>query len=373
MAFATPKAISIIYEGSANPASSAIQLTINQQGKLMNGSIGRASYYQPIYLWNKTTNNLTDFTSHFTFTIDSQNRQKYGDGIAFFLIPSGTKKPNATKGGSMGLTLDDQALNSTETNPFVAVEFDIYQNPWDPPLEHAGIDINSMISVANVTWLADIKEEFVTVGFSAATGNATAIHSISSWDFSSTLESQQDNNKTNIEDPNIAPSSKKKKSKAGLAVGLGVGGFILIVVFGFISFYLWKKLKKGKEEEDGDFEEYMGEDFGRGGPKKYTYAELAHAANNFKDEHKLGQGGFGGVYRAPLPNLPSSMPVPTYLEGPLNSFTAPFSISGSETSQSQNIISFSSNTNSSGFTTTTTTATSDNVSPSLSLLYSRRN
>ncbi|KAK2437218.1 L-type lectin-domain containing receptor kinase IX.1 [Trifolium repens] len=671
-----PNDRSIIYEGSANPASSAIQLTINQQGKLMNGSIGRASYYQPIYLWNKTTNNLTDFTSHFTFTIDSQNRQKYGDGIAFFLIPSGTKKPNATKGGSMGLTLDDQALNSTETNPFVAVEFDIYQNPWDPPLEHAGIDINSMISVANVTWLADIKEgkineawinynssslnlsiiftgfnndtsttviqhlssivdlrlylpEFVTVGFSAATGNATAIHSISSWDFSSTLESQQDNNKTNIEDPNIAPSSKKK-SKAGLAIGLGVGGFVLIAVFGFISFYLWKKLKKGKEEEDGDFEEYMGEDFGRGGPKKYTYAELAHAANNFKDEHKLGQGGFGGVYRgflkdtksyvaikrvsedshqgikefasevtiisklrhrnlvqligwcherkklllvyeympngsldihlfkkqsflkwavrytiarglasallylheeweqcvvhrdikasnimldsefnaklgdfglarfvdhaksaqttalagtlgymapecsttgrasketdvysfgivaleiacgrkpinlkaqeneihivdwvwglygrgkileavdprlsgdfeeaqikclmivgiwcahpdpknrpsirqaiqvlnfeAPLPNLPSSMPVPTYLEGPLNSFTAPFSISGSEISQSQNIISFSSNTNSSGFTTTTTTTTtSDDVSPSLSLLYSRRN
>ncbi|GAU49815.1 hypothetical protein TSUD_85390 [Trifolium subterraneum] len=195
-----------------------------------------------------------------------------------------------------------------------------------------------MISVANVTWLADIKEgklneawinynasslnlsiiftgfnndtsttviqhlfsivdlrlylpEFVTVGFSAATGNATAIHSISSWDFSSTLESQQDNKKTIIEDPNIAPSSKKKKSKAGLAAGLGIGGFVLIGVFGFISFYLWKKWKKVKEEEDDDFEEYMGEDFGRGGPKKYTYAELAHAANNFKDEHKLGQGG----------------------------------------------------------------------------------
>ncbi|MCI57304.1 L-type lectin-domain containing receptor kinase IX.1-like, partial [Trifolium medium] len=58
----------------------------------------------------------------------------------------------------MGLTLDDHALNSTETNPFVAVEFDIFKNSFDPPLEHAGIDINSMISVANVTWLADIKD-----------------------------------------------------------------------------------------------------------------------------------------------------------------------------------------------------------------------
>lgn len=99
-----PNDKSIIYEGSANPASSAIELTINQLGKLMNGSIGRATYYQPIHLWNKTTNNLTDFTSHFTFTIDSQNRKIYGDGIAFFLAPYGSKKPNATKGGSMGLS-----------------------------------------------------------------------------------------------------------------------------------------------------------------------------------------------------------------------------------------------------------------------------
>ncbi|GAU49820.1 hypothetical protein TSUD_85440 [Trifolium subterraneum] len=145
-----------------------------------------------------------------------------------------------------------------------------------------------MLSVANVTWLADITEgklneawvsynasslnlsviftgfnnvtsttvnqhissivdlrlylpEFVTIGFSAATGNATALHTLNSWDFSSTLESQQDNNKTNI------------------AVGLGIGGFVLIAVFGLISIYLWKKWKKGKEEENGDFEEYMEE------------------------------------------------------------------------------------------------------------------
>lgn len=342
-----PNDKNIIYEGSANPASPAIELTINQQGKLMNGSIGRATYYQPIHLWNKTTNNLTDFTSHFTFTIDSHNRKKYGDGIAFFLAPYGSKMPNATKGGSMGLTLDNQGLNSTD-NPFVAVEFDIYRNRWDPPLEHAGIDINSMRSVANVTWLADIKEgrlneawirynasslnlsvvftgfnnvtsttvnqhlstivdlrlylpEFVTIGFSAATGNATAIHSISSWDFSSTLEAQQDNNKTNTQDPVAnTVSIKKKKAKTGLAVGLGTGGFVLIGVFGFIWIFLWKKRR---EKEDGEFEEYVGEDFGRGGPKKYTYAELAHAANNFKDEHKLGQGGFGGVYRGFLKDI----------------------------------------------------------------------
>ncbi|WJX46475.1 hypothetical protein P8452_33276 [Trifolium repens] len=480
-----PNEKTIIYEGSANPESLAIQLTRNY------GSIGRAT-------------NI------------------YGDGMAFFLAPYGSKMPNATKGRSMGLTLDDQAMNSTVTNPFVAVEFDIYyKNPWDPPHEHAGIDINSMISVANVTWLADIKEgklneawvsynasslnlsvvftgfdnvtstivhqhlssivdlrlylpEFVTIGFSAATGNDTAIHTLNSWDFSSNLEAEQD-----------------KKSKTGIALGLGVGGFVLIGVFGFISVCLWNKSKRGSEKEDGEFQQYIGEDFGSGGPKKYTYAELAHAANNFKDEHKLGQGGFGGVYRgflkdiksyvaikrvsedshqgikefasevtiisklrhrnlvqlieiacgrkpiikaqeneinivewvwglygsgrileavdprlgedfeeeqikclmivglwcthpdpnnrpsirqatqvlnfeATLPNLPSSMPIPTYLEGPLNSFTIPSTINGSEEGQNMNTVSLiSSNTNSSEVTT------SDDDSSSESVLYSR--
>jgi len=73
-------------------------------------------------------------------------------------------------------------------------------------------------------------------------------------------------------------------------------------------------------------------------------------------------------FEAPLPNLPSSMPVPTYLDGPLNSFTAPFITNGSEEGQNMNIESFSSNTNSSGLTATTT---SDDVSPSMSLMYSR--
>ncbi|KAK7400391.1 hypothetical protein VNO78_11597 [Psophocarpus tetragonolobus] len=309
-----PNEKSIIYEGSANPVAPTIQLTRNQVDKGMNGSIGRATYYQPMHLWDKTTGYLADFTTHFTFVLSSQNRNKYGDGMAFFLGPAGSKLPNATKGGSLGLTLDNQRLNSTD-NPFVAVEFDIYQNPYDPPGEHVGIDINSLRSVANVTWFADIKEgklneagisynssslnltvvftdfkndtfllqhlsaiidlrlylpEFVTFGFSAATGNATAIHSLSSWDFSSSS--------------NIAPS-QKKTNKTGLAMGLGIGGFVLIV--------------------------------------------------------------------------------PTYFGRPLHSSIAPFSTNASEQGQNQ-ITEFSSSTNSSGFTTT-----SDGASPSTSLPYSR--
>ena len=104
-----------------------------------------------MHLWDKASRKLKDFTTNFTFVIDSQNNANYGDGLAFFLVPNGSTLPVYNEGGFMGLARGDQALNSTD-NPFVAVEFDIFSNPWDPPGEHVGIDISSMKSVAYVSW-----------------------------------------------------------------------------------------------------------------------------------------------------------------------------------------------------------------------------
>lgn len=33
------------------------------------------------------------------------------------------------------------------------------------------------------------------------------------------------------------------------------------------------------------------------GPKKFSHNELASATNNFAENKKLGEGGFGNVYR----------------------------------------------------------------------------
>ncbi|KAJ0076377.1 hypothetical protein Patl1_34376 [Pistacia atlantica] len=212
-----------------------------------NGMFGRATYYKPLRLWDNATEKLTDFTTHFSFIIDSQNRSAYGDGLTFFLAPQGSMIPvNATRGGSLGLANDDERLFST-SNPFFAVEFDIYHNYHDPnsSREHVGIDINSLQSVKTVAWWSDVMggrrneawinynsstknlsveftgfrngtivkqhldykvdlrlylPEFVTFGFSGASGNATATHTVNSWEFSSSLE---DGNSTN---PPVSPN-----------------------------------------------------------------------------------------------------------------------------------------------------------------------
>ncbi|XP_007042796.2 PREDICTED: L-type lectin-domain containing receptor kinase IX.1 [Theobroma cacao] len=334
-----PNDNNITYERSAYPANEVIQLTTNQRDVLMTASVGRATYSKTLHLWDKASGNLTDFSTSFTFVIDSQNRSAYGDGIAFFLAPAGSKIPdNVTKGGTLGLASDGMELNTT-VNRFVAVEFDIYKNPWDPEHEHVGININSMKSMTNITWWGDIMAgktneawisydsstqnlsvaftgsrnntkvmqhlnsiidlrlylpERVTFGFSAATGNASSLHQIPSWAFTSSLEI--DNNITDPE-PNLN-RNRRGKNRTGLAVGLGVTGALVggMVLVWLASLY---RKKLGKDEEEGHvIDEDIEDEFERGtGPRKFSYNELAHATDNFKDVGKLGQGGFGAVYK----------------------------------------------------------------------------
>jgi serine/threonine protein kinase len=286
-----------------------------------------------MYLWDKASGNLTDFTTHFSFVIDSRENAvitNYGDGLAFFLAPDGSTTTADSDGGALGLGRRSQILNTTE-NHFVAVEFDTYSNRWDPPGVHVGIDINSTQSVANVSWLGanisitegrtnearitynstshnlsvlftglinntmvwqslsykidlrDYLPEWVTFGFTAATGADPAIHTIRTWNFTSTLED--------------IVTKPRKNNRLGLAIGLGVGGPFLVGGFALILFCLWKR-NKSYTEEDLAFDRSMDDEFQREtGPKRFSFKELAHATNNFNDEEKLGQGGFGGVYR----------------------------------------------------------------------------
>uniref|UniRef100_A0A0D3HWK9 Protein kinase domain-containing protein n=1 Tax=Oryza barthii TaxID=65489 RepID=A0A0D3HWK9_9ORYZ len=58
------------------------------------------------------------------------------------------------------------------------------------------------------------------------------------------------------------------------------------------------------EMDEGDFFDDEADDFEKGtGPKRFHYGELAIATDDFSDEHKLGEGGFGSVYRGFLKEL----------------------------------------------------------------------
>ncbi|KAG6526844.1 mannose/glucose-specific lectin-like [Zingiber officinale] len=221
----------ITFEGDADITSSAIMLT--KDGTNL-ASTSRATYNDPLLLWNHKTNELTSFTTQFSFIINS-NATNHADGFAFFLAPCPAKLPLYSQGGYLGL-YSNSTIFVNSTSSAVAVEFDTFSNyEWDPEGEHLGIDINSITSSKYVRWNSSIREhrvgnarvdydsithnlslfltypetnqspsanysisyivdlrevlpEHVAVGFSAATGNYTETHSIISWSLNSTLQ-----------------------------------------------------------------------------------------------------------------------------------------------------------------------------------------
>ncbi|PQM34617.1 L-type lectin-domain containing receptor kinase IX.1-like [Prunus yedoensis var. nudiflora] len=67
-----------------------LRLTKSGEDQLKNGSAGRATYSQPFLLREKATGKLADFTTSFNFAIDSLKQSTYADGLAFFIVPSGS-------------------------------------------------------------------------------------------------------------------------------------------------------------------------------------------------------------------------------------------------------------------------------------------
>ncbi|KAJ7964381.1 Cysteine-rich receptor-like protein kinase [Quillaja saponaria] len=97
---------------------------------------------------------------------------------------------------------------------------------------------------------------------------------------------------------NITPFLKKGGSskKSGIIGGV-VGGVGLILVL--VALFVWCRLSRGpKRAPRGDI---LGATELRG-PVAYSYKDLKSATKNFSEETKLGEGGFGDVYKGTLKN-----------------------------------------------------------------------
>ncbi|XP_021802638.1 mannose/glucose-specific lectin-like, partial [Prunus avium] len=272
-----PNGINTLHlEGIASIDGEFLRLTESAADDSETLNVGRATYSQPFLLRDNARGKLVDFTTNFTFTINSLNKKNYSDGLAFFLAPNGSSLYSAIgRDGCLGLSLIFPRTNeSINLYPFVAVEFDIFQNPFenvdDPRFDHVGIDVNSLKSKVTRAWngsipqgrvnsasirydsgsknlsvtfttyengvwvegyldykvdLNEILQGWVIVGFSATSGDGTAIHKINSWSFNST--SLIDENAKN--NTPVAPEHNSGNGiNIGLVVGLVVGGCVLL-------------------------------------------------------------------------------------------------------------------------------------------------
>ncbi|KAL7199642.1 hypothetical protein ACSBR2_021852 [Camellia fascicularis] len=158
-----------------------------------------------------------------------------------------------------------------------------------------------------------------SLGFLAGTGDYFEKHTVKSWLFNSSLQIDvpASSSPSLSPTPNGTSGSRKKgeTTKKTLVVGLSVGSVALVGVLALFDFVKWKK---SREQEDGEIapDMSMDDEFDVGiGPKKFSYAELFRAMNNFADEQKLREGGFGGVYKGFLRESNSYVAVKRILKG----------------------------------------------------------
>ncbi|KAK9077853.1 hypothetical protein SSX86_006191 [Deinandra increscens subsp. villosa] len=318
-------AANILYSGDAAVSSNG---TIHFNEVNYYTRVGHVKYANPVQIWDRKSGSLSDFTTHFTFIVDTLARSTYGDGIAFFLAPVDFQIPPNSAAGFLGLF--NKTVTDSPRNQMIFVEFDSFPDKeWDPPFGHAGINKNSLRSanytawnaslhsgdptdawvtynsttyILNLIWgygdvntslsyrvdLREVVPEWVSIGFSAATGTYVEKHMLQSWEFNSSLNTEQKH-----ED-----NSSKWKLTVGLLVPLAViiiGGVITCARF-------WSRRSKTAQVSLETVSlTSINDELQSGAAKRFSYSELVSATSNFSDDQKLGEGGFGSVYKGYLP------------------------------------------------------------------------
>ena len=95
----------------------------------------------------------------------------------------------------------------------------------------------------------------------------------------------------------MTASKSTKTTHIHLIAGSASAGVGMLLI---IAACLCYQKRKGTQASPRD----MDDEFKKGtGPRRFTYRQLSRATRRFSDDAKLGEGGFGSVYRGFLPDL----------------------------------------------------------------------
>ncbi|KAG5534450.1 hypothetical protein RHGRI_022549 [Rhododendron griersonianum] len=324
---------------------------VNQAGRLM--------LNQSFKLWeqgyNKTSDRIASFNSSFLFNIDPFSGKPMGEGLAFIIAPN-MSLPSNSSGQYLGLTNND--TDGHPENQLFAIELDNVKQDFDPDNNHVGLNINSIISNVNTSltpWgieISSINEsswfynvwvqydginkvievyiaqqaepngetpsrpstpvlksnldldavlnQYSYFGFSGSTGSGSQLNGIFRWNL--TVDSYQEDLAPAPAPAPASPLEDKHPSleRTLLIVGVGVGVPLLVMGAALTGYCnLCKKRSVLHSESNillGALKRLPGT------PREFQFKDLKKATNNFDENNKLGQGGFGVVYRGHLQN-----------------------------------------------------------------------
>ena len=325
--FASPDQVILVDDAMYNSTTHSILLTANSART--QGQYGCGMFLYP----EKVTIRDSSFSTSFTFTIFSPY-DSWGDGFAF------TFRDDSVTVGSAGeyLCLINAQADANLTNRAFGVEFDTFKNAYDPSDNHIGVDVDAIQSESthnlcggvldNCTYLVnqgdftawidydspkqllevrfsngssigpqgvqrpatailaqtvalnDEVDDEMYVGFVAATGLKFEAHEIKSWSFSSTYAP--------------APTQSRLRANRNLAMGLGIP-LATVVVLGVVActviFFRLQKQKAAFQQLQQELARSQVQ------PCLFSYNDIKSATRDFHSSNKLGEGGFGIVYK----------------------------------------------------------------------------
>ncbi|CAL5076970.1 unnamed protein product [Urochloa decumbens] len=343
------------FAGSDIIVKGLAEVTPNGLLHMTNGSTqlkGQAFHPTPLNFHEPLNGTVRSFSTSFVFAIRSIAPGVSAHGLTFFISPT---KNMSSAFSNQFLGLLSKSKNGNSSNHIFAVELDtvLSSDLLDKDDNHVGIDINDLRSVkahyagyyddmsgnfhnltlasfeamqvwvdydggrkqisvtlaplqmakprkplVSITYdLSGVIKEKSYVGFSSSTGILDSHHYVLGWSFGMNQPAPAINTSKLPKLPRIGPKPRSKLLEIVLPVASATLVLALVTV---IFLVMRRKIRYAELREDWEVEF---------GPHRFSYKDLFHATEGFKNKHLLGIGGFGRVYKGVLRKSKSEVAV----------------------------------------------------------------